>query len=151
MAKDVGIVLWLDPGLTTGVASYDFQTGRFHSDQLLFHPLGQYLETICSFFRGGLAVGWERFLMTPGSHAKPDHSIEPIGVTRYLAVKHQCQLLQPVPSSMRELGSDDKLKKLDWYKPGKRHANDAANHVLAWLLREKKLPQNLVEKLCTTD
>jgi len=150
VAKDLTTVMWLDPGMTTGLATYGFFSDTFYSCQLKFHDLGEYLDVQCNWLGEDLHLGWELYLNTPGSFGKPDLALEPIGVARYLAVKHGCVLLQPQPSSARKLGSDDKLKRLGWYKPGQRHANDASNHLLSYLLRERKLPGHLTDLLCTS-
>ena len=33
--------------------------------------------------------------------------------------------------------TDDKLRRLGWYKPGKGHANDAARHLLLWFAKHR--------------
>lgn len=147
-------VVWLDPGMTTGIATYDFYWHEFKSMQYLFQESGSWLDNTLSWSKidhgRQIAIGWEQYLNVGGARSgTASYSYEMIGVARYLAVKHGAHLLQAQPSSARKLGSDDKLQKLGWYTPGKRHANDAANHCLAFLLRERKLPAQLQGRLFT--
>jgi hypothetical protein len=57
-----------------------------------------------------------------------------IGCLRYKANKdgHLFKLQNP---SDKQFGDDDRLKQIGWYSPGKGHANDAARHLLLYLLR----------------
>lgn len=144
------VVMWLDPGLTTGWAMLANGV-EFSSDQCGFYPLGELVESYGRVYRRRMAISWERYIVTSGGSrtgtAAP--SLETIGMVRWLCLSHDIMLLRPMPSSTRKLGSEEKLKQLGWYVPGKRHANDAAMHMLSWLLREGKLHRSLQSQLFT--
>jgi len=146
----IRVVIWLDPGKTTGIAFYDTVDGYFTSSQYDFAATGEYLDGMMTTWND-LAIGWEQYIIAPGHSGTAAFSLEVIGMTRWLAHHHDVLVLPAVPSAARKLGSDDKLKKLGWYTPGTRHANDAAAHMLAWLLRTKKLLPELQNRLCTLD
>lgn len=154
MGEDVSHthVIWLDPGETTGYANYDLATGEFFAGQLRFHGIGRMLTTYSELWGVSLAVGYERFIVssTGSKYASPEWPLKVCGVVDWLAYLHGYTLLPAMPSSSRNLGRDgDKLKRLGWWTPGQIHANDATAHLLAWLLREGKLPPHQVSKLFT--
>jgi hypothetical protein len=141
-------VIWLDPGKMTGWASLGSDMS-FSSGQLDFFNLGHELESYARFHNNQLAVGYEQFIVTPSTVASdPEYSLEVIGLVKWIVYTYNCTMLAPVPSASRKLGMDGgKLQKLKWHKPGRVHANDAAAHLLAWLLREGKTPLPLVAEL----
>lgn len=150
MEEDVRFVIWLDPGQTTGIATYNFNGGYFLSSQHDFHATGEAIDGLLREYDDAV-VGWEQYIIAPGHRGTAAFSLEVIGMAKWLAHLHDATTLQPVPSAARKLGSDDKLKKLGWYIPGMRHANDASAHMLAWLLRTKLLLPELQQRLCTLD
>ncbi len=151
MSSDEGVLpamtIWIDPGKTTGWA-YINEHLNFHSGQDEFMPLGQQLELSCSIHGSNLWIGWENFLITPktANLLGGEFALEVIGMTRYIAQKYECTILPSMPSSSRELGSLQKLRRLGWYNPGKGHANDSASHLLTYLLKNNWLPTDMVMK-----
>lgn len=143
-------VVWLDPGLTTGVAHYDLTDGIFNSRQFDLLTLRDYFtEALIPAFGDRMAVGWEMFLNTSGGSRTSDAgpSNQTIGVVRSLAGEHGIPLLKPQPSSARKLGSVVLLRRLGWYRAGQGHANDAAQHLLADLLKRSPMPHEIRTKL----
>lgn len=142
-------VIWLDPGKTTGWASYGFgQT--FMSGQADFAKTGDMIEAYAELYRDGLAVGCENYIeTTTGSQrGRAEYSLKTIGMVEWLCLRHGAVLLPTMPSSSRNLGrTGGKLHKLGWHKPGQDHANDAAAHLLTWLLKENRLPTEDTDKL----
>ena len=150
MESEIKYAIWLDPGKTTGVATYDFSSGYFSSSQHDFVMTGEVIDGLLTDTMDA-AIGWEQYIIAPGHSGTAAYSLEVIGMARWLAHRHDALVLPAVPSAARKLGSDDKLKKLGWYVPAMRHANDASAHMLAWLLRTKKLLPELQQRLCTLD
>lgn len=138
-------VLALDPGKMTGWASYDRETGEFLSGQtnfeetcrLLLHRVGgpshDQLDLVC-----------ESFIITvqTAKNTQATWSLELIGVARMVSELY-CQ--QPLtlqqPASAKRFSSDERLKKLGWYTPGKGHANDAARHLMLYMVARKWWPE----------
>lgn len=140
------VVLWLDPGKVTGHASYVLPDGPFMSGELEFQDVGNQLEFMTSSYGQTLTLGWETFIVTPKSGPDAHYALEVIGVARWLGQKYSVELLPPVPASSRSLAGLQKLKRIGWFKPGKGHANDAAQHLLAWLIKTRQLPTETLRK-----
>lgn len=147
---DPKLVIWLDPGKMTGWAMFEDMV-TFSSGQADFDGIDDMINMWCGLMRDELWLGWERYLVTQGGgrSGSPEYSLEVIGATKSACRRNNVTVLQPMPSASRKLGDDLKLQRLGWRQPGMRHANDAANHLLAWLLREKRLPTHLTQKLFT--
>lgn len=145
-SEDPSVVMWFDPGLTTGWA-YLENDREFNSDQAPFEDIGSQLTTWAETLGPRLWVGWELYNVTQGGGkaGTPKYSLETIGMLKWICHAHDVTVLKAVPSSNRKLGDELKLKRLGWRKPGKVHANDAAMHLLAWHLREARLPRNLLD------
>lgn len=147
------MTIWLDPGKTTGIAGWNHELQQFTSLEISddLKALGLHLELAASLagssriFDGhphGIELGWERYVITPGNtrHGTAYWSLETIGVAHYLALKHDFTILKPQMSSVMAAVPDSRLKAVGWHKPGKPHANDAARHLLRYLLKAGILP-----------
>jgi hypothetical protein len=143
------VVLWFDPGLTTGCATYRYDLDVFYSWQDRFEDVGTTLSTLACDLGPRLWVGWELYNVTQGGGktGTPKYSLETIGMLKWICHANDVTTLKPVPSASRKLGDELKLKRLGWRKPGMQHANDAASHLLAWSLREKRLPAHLLARV----
>lgn len=122
-------VLWLDPGRTTGYAELCPGPRVITGEKRGIESVGLFIDGFC---QGGRAIGWEDYL---GSGGSPRYAFEVIGVATYLALRSRCRILDPAPAASRVVCSDEALKRLGWWKPGHEHANQAAKHLVAWLLR----------------
>lgn len=141
-------VVWLDPGKLTGWAMLD-STDTFLSGQEDFDHIDDLVNGWAALAGPGLWIGWEMYLVTTGGGKTgiPRYSFEVIGAAKSACRRHSATMLKPMPSSSRKLGDDPKLKRMGWWKPNHRHANDAANHLLAWALRENMLPVEYKDRL----
>lgn len=130
-------VLALDPGKTTGWASYDRETNEFKSGQtdydetcrLLLHPEELYTSALSAH---DFDIVSESFIITVNTakNTQATWSLELIGVARMISrLFSEQELVLQAPSAAKRLCSDDLLKALGWYVPGKGHANDAARHL----------------------
>jgi hypothetical protein len=151
------MTIWLDPGKTTGIAGWDYASRQFTSIEVGddLKALGLHLELLATMQDGGIIsdtpgrieIGWERYVITPGNtrHGTAYWSLETIGVARYLALKHDFTILKPQMSSVMTAVPDGRLKAIGWHKPGKPHANDAARHLLRYMLKAGLLPIEMWE------
>lgn len=144
------VIVWFDPGKTTGAARYDPETDHFASGQYTDVELHAMLLALIDNYRGRLAVGWELYIQTPrakpGTQAKYSHHA--IGIIENLCEKHDVPVLKGQPSSARSLKSTVVfLRRLGWYTPGKPHANDAACHLFRHLIRQRPVPENIRKRL----
>lgn len=125
-------IIWLDPGKITGWASWRLTACEFESGQFPFAPLGEWLRR---YLCPATWLGWEAYTVRPGgAHIKfqPD-SLEVIGMARWLAYHQNARVLPPQQPGDRVLGARH-LRAVRWVQPGQNHANDAAAHLLAFLL-----------------
>ncbi len=148
MTERQNVIVWLDPGFTTGLAWWDPETGKFFSGQFDDDvELAETLAALAENVPGRLAVGYEQYIVTPRGKGTPSHSLKVIGQVSKMAQEGLFELLKPVPSSSRKVATPVFLKRLGWYKPGKVHANDAAQHLLAYLMRQRPMPAHIKHKL----
>lgn len=149
MSTEPTFIVWLDPGATTGYASIDLESNVFTSRQYDLDGLREQLYALVPTVGRRMAIGWEMFISTSGGAktSTPGPSNEAIGVARSLAQQCGIQVLKPQPSAARNLGSPAFLRRLNWYKPGNPHANDASQHLLAHLLKMRPMPDAVRGKL----
>lgn len=145
MSSREDIIVWADPGLTTGLASYDMVIKSFSSGQ---YDRPGLLVRLAELDRQAgdrmMWLGWEDYLHSGGpQHGASEYSDEVIGALKDFASKKFVRTLKPQPSSARKLGSKVFLRRLGWYKPGKVHANDAAQHLLAFTLEMRPIPDEI--------
>lgn len=129
-------VLALDPGKTTGVATYDLRTGEFESSQLDYDGVCQLMMKVASE-APHIDLVSEDFVITvqTAKNTQATWSLELIGVARMVSRMYGGQdLILQMPANAKRMMSDDMLKLIGWHKPGQGHANDAARHLGLYLL-----------------
>jgi hypothetical protein len=141
------VIMWLDPSNPSGWATWRPRTESFSSGELSFNHLGALISGI-SDVPEDVWLGWEAYTIRPGSgRIKQDGiSLQVIGMARWLAYDQGMRQLKPQQPSDRTLGLKH-LKAVGWHNPGKEDADDAAAHLLAFLLNHKVLPQSFLEKV----
>jgi hypothetical protein len=145
---DPSFFIWLDPGETTGAAWYDMDTDRFGSGQYDATELMSLLADMVAEHGDRLAIGWELYNNTARSKGTAKYSLEVIGATRVFCEQQEVTVLKGQPSSARNLqGTVIFLRRLGWYRKGKRHANDAAAHLFRWLIRMRPVPEKIRKRL----
>lgn len=146
------MITWVDPGKMTGMASWEPTRELFWARQDKPSQICQDIEGLGKKLGPALHLGWEQFIITPGSHIKHDQSAsQTIGMLEWLAERHGLTVLPAQPSSARNLGmAGGKLERLVWDNRG-AHAKDAAAHLLAFLLRTNQLPPVLLNRLKPQD
>ncbi len=143
-------ILALDPGLTTGIALYDREENRFHSEQQNFDGTCAVLLQQASHKGEDLVIVSEAFIITPATpkNTQAPWSLELIGVARMVS-RTWCKrdLAKQDAASAKRFSSDARLKHMGWHKPGKGHANDAARHLLLLLATRAWIPQSVLAEL----
>ena len=133
-------VTWLDPGDMTGIAR--LENGRdFHAGEYPFQEACERIHALCAHWRGGLAIGWERYVPSarrPQTHAADAMGI--IGVARYLSAAYGCVVLPPAQQHTPRPPEQARLKAINWWKPNEDDSQSAACHLLNYLLRSNLLP-----------
>ena len=133
-------ILALDPGKKTGWAAYDFTTKRFVSGEGDFITSARRAHAIAAEHNDELSIVSESFTITVNTakNTQATWSLELIGVYRYLSLAY-CRedLTLQAPAAAKRFSSDDRLRAMGWYTPGKGHANDAARHLMLYLVTRK--------------
>lgn len=141
-------VLALDGGEDTGWALYDADLESLFSVREIddFLSLGAELETWLSAHGPETAVIAERYVVTALSARKDPHlhATQVYGMARWLALKHGATFVMGQTSSAAlGLVSDQWLRALGWYHPGKDHGNDACRHVVKYLVDRSRLTSEM--------
>ena len=129
-------ILAIDPGKTTGWASYDTVEQTFDSGQTDFIETCNLLKTCALQWAKDIHIVSESFLITLQTvkNTQAPWSLELIGVARYFSQAYCDEdLTLQMPSAAKRFSSDQRLKDMGWYVPGKGHANDAARHLLLFI------------------
>ena len=129
-------ILACDPGLTSGLASLHISDHiKYFKD---FSSWECDFEILCGdlYLRRdtNMELVIEKFTITNETAKKSRQydALNIIGVFRYCSYMSDWPLTLQSPGSAKKLGTDDRLKDLGWYTPGKGHANDAARHLLLY-------------------
>jgi hypothetical protein len=133
-------VLWIDPGLVTGLA-WLLDGWQFHTGEYGFMEAGTRIENTCTMYGSSCWVGWERFTIGPRTPPlDAHHAIEMIGVARRYATRYGCRILTEAQQRTPKPLDQRRLKALGWWLPGKKDSQSASNHLLSWLLKQGEVP-----------
>lgn len=136
-------LLAIDPGLTTGWAGYSIpgETYGFKSGMIegRFKFYEWLYSVLSAFYTEGppFTIIMESFTITAAT-ARKSPQPDPwriIGHVEALCVRDGIPLVFQSPSEAMAFSKNDKLKALGWYKPGAGHDNDAARHLLLWMMK----------------
>jgi hypothetical protein len=145
--------MWVDPGLMSGWAIWYPATRQFSSGVsggLL--DTAVFVNETASVFNVDAAVGWEAFTIRPGSSrvALDTTALEVIGAVKWIAHTLGCKVLKPAQPGDRKLGQKH-LAAVGWHRTGPDHADAAASHLLAHLIRERQLPDGMLAKITSRE
>lgn len=128
--KFVGI----DPGLTTGYAEWDTESRTFRSTELAMDVLFRKLERMVWSDQHPTIVV-ERFTINSNTARKTrqPEALAVIGALEFMRSTGGIYMAQS-PTSRKPFGTNAKLKALGWFHGGAGHADDAARHMLAYLV-----------------
>lgn len=143
-------ILALDPGKTTGWATWSAE-GVFESGQMDYDETCSLLYEVAGDAQPhGIDIVSEAFIITVNTakNTQASWSLELIGVARSVSRRWCGQdIFLQQPAAAKRMMSDDMLKVLDWYKPGKGHANDAARHLGLYMLTHGWMDNRIIEYL----
>lgn len=132
------ILYAIDPGGTTGWAAFSedlgFDSGQV-TDRFGFYHVFYELVSLAR----PLVVVCERFTIT-GATVKKSPQLDPlyiIGHIEALCYKLGHQFHLQLPSEAMSFATDTKLSRVEWFRPGQVHANDAARHLLTWMVKSQ--------------
>ena len=122
-------VIALDPGVTTGVALYtDWPKKHVHikTEQLLFdhNELYEWL-----WDNHPTEIVYESFIYQRRNKVEL-YPVEVIGVIKLFAQKNEVPIFVQSASQAKGFITNDKIKKLNLWEPGRVHGMDALRHLL---------------------
>ncbi len=124
------MIIAIDPGKMTGWARLN-KNLVFNSGE---QPLYDVIHFVYEIMKQGVKpeIICEDFIFTKETLKKTRqiYSTEGLGALRFLCEEYECQFYIQTPAAAKRFSSNDKLKQIGWYRPGKTHANDAARHLL---------------------
>jgi len=134
------VIIAVDPGVVTGVATWDHEFETFASSQEEAYGA---LVRIDNALRIGTppveTVVCEAYTITAATLRKTRQpaSLESIGALRYLCRRSSVEFVLQTPADAKRFAGApryDKLRRAGWYFPTPGgHANDAAAHLLTYL------------------
>lgn len=131
-------VLAVDPGGTTGWAfrrpqdgvisgQDDFNSFVYDADRLVRNQVD---VVVC-----------ERYVITAETLRKSRQTtaLEVIGFLRGACYINGAEFVLQSPGDAKRFATDERLKSAGWYVPGQPHANDAARHLLLYLVKNGQM------------
>ena len=139
-------ILWIDPGLWSGVAVWQPATRYYVAWELQFKSLGAYLGQMPG--GPGTWIGWERFTITQQTvklaQTRPN-AFEVIGMCTWIAHARGWRVLPEQAPSERKAAPAAMLRRLGMH-PGKQRDDDAlsaSSHLAVFLLNSGLMPADL--------
>jgi hypothetical protein len=127
----------IDPGKATGVAEL-YPDNTFESAIVDTDGAYRLLEFWMTGPKESLpdAIICEDYLVTQQTiqKSRQNYSLELIGVARFVCSWRDVPFILQTPSEAKSFATDNKLKKLGWYKSGAGHDNDASRHLLVYAI-----------------
>lgn len=128
-------VLALDPGKTTGVATW--HAGEFFIEQAQYSPLALYNRL---WAWSPEVIVYESFVYIPGLGHADLTPVELIGIIKMYHEMFGSDLHSYTPHIGKAFWTDDKIRSIGLWKKGQRHGMDALKHLLKYLTEEEKNP-----------
>ncbi len=155
------MILAIDPGLITGWATWNsvakdgfdsgMVEGRFKFYQWFYGLMSAAYGNSTSFQNRYYpsAIVMEKFTITLAT-AKKSPQLDPlyiIGHIEAIAERDGITFATQTPAQAMSFATNEKLKAVGWYKPGAGHDNDAARHLMLWLIKHPPAKSDLLQEL----
>jgi ABC-type transport system involved in Fe-S cluster assembly fused permease/ATPase subunit len=136
----VVIIIAVDPGKMTGVATWDSKTGVFHAEEYSVESFFEWVHTyvhqsVMEHGAENVQIVCESFIITPstGKNSQAPWSLELIGVCRFLTYRYGMRPMKlQSPAVAKTFATDQKLRAVEWHTKARGHANDAARHLMTY-------------------
>lgn len=131
------MIIAVDPGKNTGIATFDRVEGTVKATQDLDQQMTCDMVYELMMVSHVELVVCESFTVT-GSKVVTfqPYSLEIIGMLRWLCERNDVPFVEQTPRDAKTFATDDRLRKMGWYLPGKKHANDAQRHLFLYAVRQ---------------
>lgn len=132
------MILAIDPGLMTGWAIWNSGSHQFTSGQEDFEGFAYTLEEAAHHIELYIVERYTINADTAKKSPQPE-ALEVTGMVRYFATMERTPMLMQSPSEAIGFATDDRLREVGWYRPGKGHANDAARHLFLYFVKQEMI------------
>lgn len=139
------MIIAIDPGNVTGVATYEGTT----FDSFEIDEIGKVYSYLWDVKARADVIIIEKFTINPTTHKKSRQSdpLMIIGFVDGLTYLHRIPLTYFTPAKAKSFATDDKLRAVGWWRPTPGgHANDAARHLLTFIAQNKKAAWNTLHE-----
>ena len=137
VATNPMVVVGVDPGLTTGIATWTQAHGMHGLKELA--PALNAMDWLDCLTRTGHKKVFviEKYIITPKTAqlSQQHDPLEIIGCLRWMCHDRGHEFVMQSPSEAKAFSTDAKLKAVGWYQPGQGHARDASRHALLYLAK----------------
>lgn len=143
------VIVGIDPGLMTGVFSYQSITDSPGCawSQVAASDVPKFLRTLLSRWQdwaghSSVHVAVEKYIITARTAklTQQSEALEVTGMVKAVADQYLSTEVHQYLKANLKYANDDMLRTMGWYKPSMRHANDAARQASA-LLKEVDYPR----------
>lgn len=130
------LIVGVDPGVTTGVATWDVETKTFHSFQADEHEFYEFVNGNADRVRH---MQIEFFTINQATVRKTVvyDSLYLIGYLRFMSYSAGFPIGFTKPADVMSSFDDAALKRVEWFQKGQGHANDAARHLSHYCTRNR--------------
>lgn len=122
-------VVAVDPGGTTGICLWSPEVGPSLMEMVPNEAV-EFLAECAAKIQPLYVI--EKYTITAATAkmTQQHDALEIIGALKYIALKHRHPLVLQTPAEAKKFSTNEKLKRIGWYKPGLPHARDASRHAL---------------------
>lgn len=140
-------IVALDPGVTTGIATFDDNKFRsFHLEPRKYpHPHESLYDTLSAL--QPKKIIYEAFHFRQNMKGVVFTGVEYIGVIELYAQLHYIEVIIITPSDGKGFWDDKKLKVIGVHNPGHVHGNDAMRLILRYKMKDTLWMQSVLPKL----
>lgn len=132
-------VIAVDPGGTTGLATYELTPGGESLEQWQVQDQFEVLDTVRNLLalRSDAVLVCEDFNIGGTRDRSSNKTIELIGGLRLIARDFGAAFVLQSPSEAKSFVTDAKLRRVGWWKVGLEHSRSATRHLLLYLAKNK--------------
>lgn len=143
--SDFSVVLAIDPGKTCGLAEFSFDYRKtWVGYQFRRYDVIDHIEKIMDWtwkdvIKGRILVVTEKYIITPKTSQlsqQPD-ALKINGALEWLCYKYGHVYEEQPQGTAKKMAKDWRLRELNFFVPGRDHANDAARHLILALERHR--------------
>ncbi len=138
-------VLAVDPGPHVGIARYT-DTPEQGAEWVEWEETpARFYDVVAQWVEWADVVVCENFFISGSRASSANETIEMIGVLRYACRQEGTQFVTQSPAEAKMFSTNEKLKRIGWWRPAKTdHARSATRHLLVYLVKNHRIESDRV-------